>query len=147
MRALPNMLGLGLGTTDQVVPSHVSTRVATWEPELVPVPTAVHIVVERQDTPSRSLLAFVPVVPGLGMTDQVAPSQLSVSVVENNWLRGGPLLYSVCPDAIQNWIDRQDTASRRLPNVLGLGLARTDQFTPSTPPVSTRVWPGLPLLV
>jgi hypothetical protein len=83
LRRLPDVsgLGLGLGMTDQVVPSHVSTTVkVAGEVGLLSSaqPTAVHIVVEIQDTPLRVLL----IRPGLGLgtTDQVVPSQLSVSV-------------------------------------------------------------------
>jgi hypothetical protein len=53
--------GLGLGTTDQVVPSHIST----------PPPTATQKLVETQDTP------LMPGPPP-GTTDQVVPSHISM---------------------------------------------------------------------
>ena len=59
--------GKGLGATDQVAPSHISTRVS------LPVsPTATQKCFETQDTPLR--------VPGLGLgvSDQVVPSQVSM---------------------------------------------------------------------
>jgi hypothetical protein len=72
--------GLGLGTTDQVVPSHISTRVTGPLGPLVTVvlPTATQKLVERQDTPLREL-APVPGL-GLGTTDQLVPATPPVSM-------------------------------------------------------------------
>jgi len=72
--------GLGLASTDQLCPLKPSTRVWVgnpWEDD-VELPTAVHEVVVRQDTP----LSALPVVPGLGLAsiDQVWPSKASTSV-------------------------------------------------------------------
>jgi hypothetical protein len=68
---------MGLGTTDQWVPSHDSIKallpVAEW-------PTAVQTVAEMQDTPSRRLLP-VPTL-GLGTTDQWVPSHDSTKVLK-----------------------------------------------------------------
>src|SRR6266516_6826200 len=61
---LPVALGLGLGTTDQLVPFQDSISVAGPLPVL---PTAVHALAEMHDTPSSSLnVAGL----GLGTTDQ-----------------------------------------------------------------------------
>jgi hypothetical protein len=69
LRKLLPVPGLGLGATDQVVPSHVSMRLS--------LPTATQKCFETQDTPLRLLnvLGF-----GLGTTDQVVPSQVSMRV-------------------------------------------------------------------
>jgi hypothetical protein len=141
-RSLPTVLGFGLGTTDQVVPSHVSTRVGNIGGVPPPSPpTAVHFVAETQDTPLRAL----PIPPGLGLgtTDQVVPSHVSTRVrlveKELSSLRE--------PTAVHMVVERQDTPLRRLANVLGLGLGSTDHVVPSTPPVSMRVWAGPPLLL
>jgi hypothetical protein len=66
LRELSPVPGLGLGATDQVVPSHVSMRVLS--------PTATQKCFETQDTPLR-----VPGL-GLGMSDQVVPSHVSMRV-------------------------------------------------------------------
>jgi hypothetical protein len=66
-----------LGTTDQVVPSKVSTSVWSTDP-LLKAPTAVHELIETHATlESRS--APEPGF-GLGTTDQVVPSQASINV-------------------------------------------------------------------
>ena len=55
--------GLGLGTTDQRVPSQDSTNVLSELPLVENAPTAVHASAATHDTPPRSL----PVLPGLGV--------------------------------------------------------------------------------
>jgi hypothetical protein len=146
LRSWPFVLGLGLGTIDQVVPSHISTRVISvrWggKPSGVTAsPTATQKLVETQDTPLRLFL----IVPGLGLgtTDQVVPSHVSTRVA----LVEAELSSLTAPTAVQFVVETQDSPLRLLANELGLGLGTADQVVPSAPPVSTRVWVGLPLLL
>jgi hypothetical protein len=126
------VLGSGLGATDQVVPSHISTRVrgcVETEPLATAVPAATQKLVETHDTPLRRL----PLVPGLGLgaTDQVAPSHISTRV---------PL--PVSPTATQKCFETQDTPLRKS-NTSGLGLGTTDQVVPShmtTTVVNGDIW-------
>ncbi|MGA3146258.1 MAG: hypothetical protein ABSF33_02145 [Acidimicrobiales bacterium] len=71
--------GLGLGTTDQMLPSQASIRVRpgtrglTEEP-----PTAIQLVELTQETPSRESVKLPAL--GLGTTDQVVPLLASIRV-------------------------------------------------------------------
>jgi hypothetical protein len=138
--------GLGLGTADQAVPSHISATVVLlvgvgWGGvNICSEPTATQKLVETQDTPLRSFSFGSGEGLGLGTTDQVVPSHISTRVPGPGKL--------VLPTATQKLVERQDTPLRRLAPVPGLGLGTTDQLVPATPPVSMRVWPtGLPLLM
>jgi hypothetical protein len=129
------VLGSGLDTTDQVVPSHISTRVKLSDVE-VPraMPTATQKLVERQDTPLRGLPSVLGL--GLGTTDQVVPSHISTR--ETSVRTGGkPTSVRSSPTATQKLVERQDTPPRWLLIVPGLGLGTTDQVVPSH--ISTRV--------
>ena len=84
-------------------------------PRMRPLPTAVHAVAEIQDTPPRPKIP----IPGLGTTDQLMPSQDSITVPE-------PLR----PTAVHTVAETQDTPERPLSDA-GLGLGRTDQLVPS----------------
>jgi len=71
-------VGVGLGTTDQAVPSHDSTRVTS--PDVACAhPVAVQLVALRQETPRRVLPA-APLAFGLGVIDQAVPFQDSIKV-------------------------------------------------------------------
>ena len=73
--------GLGLGTSDQLVPSNCSTNVALNVP-VNAFPTAKQLVTVGHDTRERKL----PVAPGafgLAMIDHACPSQRSTSVALN----------------------------------------------------------------
>jgi hypothetical protein len=124
-------VGLGLGTTDQVVPSHISTRVKSCPERAIPeeaVPTVTQKLVETHDTPLRRL-ANVPGL-GLGAIDQAVPSHISTRVP----LDSPKLTWD--PTATQKCFETQDTPLRKL-NRSGLGLGTTDQVVPSH--VSTTV--------
>jgi hypothetical protein len=73
--------GLGLGTTDQVVPSQDSKRVSAVDPALSWLPAAIQRVELEQDTLSREppLLGL-----GLGVRDQATPFHDSTRV----WIVG-----------------------------------------------------------
>ena len=78
-RSLP-VPGLGLATTDHLLPFHDSTSVRDaleWSPY---EPTATQVPVEAHDTPASSLCP-VPGL-GLGLIDQVRPFHDSTSVFE-----------------------------------------------------------------
>src|SRR5215469_8299305 len=80
LERLSIVLAFGLGTTDQVVPSQDKTNVLDCV--LVSYqPTAVHELVETQDTPASVLNGSAAVLGlGLGTTDQVVPSHISTRV-------------------------------------------------------------------
>jgi hypothetical protein len=107
--------GLGLGTTDQVVPSHITTTVVLLDGlglggvNMASSPTATQKLVETQDTPLR-VLSVGPGL-GLGTTDQVVPSHISTRSLK-----------LVLPTATQKLVETQDTPLRKLPPVPGLGL-------------------------
>jgi hypothetical protein len=126
-----NMLlvpGVGLDSTDQVLPFHDSTRVWYWPPESTSVPTATHPVEVVHDTPNSPLSTA-----GLGLdtTDQALPFHDSTNVEE-------PLdTLPYVPTATQLDELMHDTPLRELSLLPGLGLDTTDQALPSQ--ASTRV--------
>jgi hypothetical protein len=141
LRSLPGkgaLLGFGfaLGTMDQLVPFQTSISVSSVA-RVLPLgnntlPTAVQEFVEMQETPEKREVSGAKLT--VGTTDQVVPSQLSVSVEVT---RGEPLSWP--PTVMHRLVVGQETAANPSPTVLGLGLATTDQVVPSTPPVSMRV--------
>jgi hypothetical protein len=122
--------GLGVGTTDHLVPFHDSMRVILRFRVTVRLPTAVHEATEAHDTPLR----FCRLVPGLGLgtTDHLVPSQDSISVRV-------PLLED--PTATQCLTETQDTPSRafQVVRVPWLGLGTIDQDVPSHDSISVRL--------
>src|SRR5947207_151593 len=115
--------GLGLGTTDQLLPSHCSTNVFVAEP-FSELPTATHIVVVGHFTSVRSLLV-APAGSGLVTIDQLFPSHCSTNV----WI--APLA-AKSATAKQLVALRHQTALRAAeygPSP-GLGLAMIDQLAP-----------------
>jgi hypothetical protein len=101
--------GLGLGTTDQVVPFHCSIR----DP-----PTAMQAEAEVHDTPSR------PPELGLGTTDQVVPFHCSI---RDDTEKGAVCMVEL-PTAVQAVADEHETAtSLELPT---LGLGTIDHVDP-----------------
>jgi len=75
---------LGLGTTAQLVPFHVSMSVCPAG-EVLYVPTAMHAVDDVQKTPLRELLSTTELLGsgrmlGLGTMAQLVPAQFSMSV-------------------------------------------------------------------
>src|SRR5579875_128028 len=107
---VPDGPALGLGSTDQAVPSQRSARV--FFTELPQLPTATQSAVLTQDTLSRVATAC-PVC--AGTTDQACPFQASISA----WSPWGPAV----PTATQNASLTQDTLSRLLsaPGPAGVG--------------------------
>jgi hypothetical protein len=112
----------GLGTTDQAVPFHDSTRVLAEPPD---EPTAVQSVTDTHDTPNR-LLSPEPF--GLGTADQAVPFHDSTRVFD---VRPPPTTFWIeTPTAVQSVADRHDTPYRMLSPGPGFGLGTTDQAVP-----------------
>ena len=86
------------------------------------MPTAVHAVAERQDTPPRRLLFADGL--RLGTTDQVVPFHDSIRVLSR------PLTLRL-PTAVHLVAETHDTSERKLRVALGLGVGTTDQLVPS----------------
>jgi len=114
--------GLGLASTDELWPLKNSTRVWVGNPcaDEVDVPTAVHEVVDRQNTPLNPL----PVVPGLLLdsTDQLEPLNSSTRVLVL------PLAVRL-PTATQKLTPTHETPESALLDP-GLGLAVTFHVVP-----------------
>ena len=126
-RMLPGP-GLGLGTTDHLVPFQDSMRVAGLpEPELVEPPTAVQAAADRHCT-LASVLCPDPGL-GLGTWDQLVPFHDSMRVLLKR-------LVPCSPTAVHAAADTHDTLVRGLLNP-GLGLGTTDHVVPFQD--STRV--------
>ncbi len=121
------MLAFGLGTTDQVVPSHDSIKVVTLcEDGALLDPAATQAVEVVHDTPSR----MSPVTPGsdvgsgLGTMDQADPFHDSINV----W---APAVVSAKPTAVQSVGPVHDTPDNcSYVDVGTSGLGTVDQAVP-----------------
>src|ERR1700728_3398129 len=110
---------LGLGVSDQAVPSQASTMVCSAMPGPSNSPTAVQSPTAAQETPRRVLAASV-LPGGGGTTDQAVPSQGSARGFVSPWLG----VYD--PTAVQLPADVQETPRSSLLDPLR-GLQVTDQ--------------------
>jgi hypothetical protein len=123
----PLLKGPGLGTTDQVVPSHDSTRGYVFPLALAEyVPTAVQRLADTHDTADNlSVLATF----GLGITDHVLPFHDAIRV----------LWPYVCPATMQKLAGTHDTPLR-----VPCGGCVTDQVVPFHDSASGGTAPRLP---
>jgi hypothetical protein len=117
------MSGLGLGSVDQLVPSHDSINVKV---ELKSLTRSLPTATQSVDLTHETLMSWLKLVLGLGAstTDHVVPSQDSTSVC-SIW----PFAY--CPTATQSLTFTQEMPESSLKVVLGSGLGSTDQVVPS----------------
>ncbi len=120
--------GVGVGRMVHVVPFHVSANVQLVVPIslafVVEKPTAVHAVVDVQDTPVRELLV-APVTLGVVCAVQVVPFHTSANV------RPVLLVFVEEPTAVHAVVDVQDTPVRELLVApAGAGVGRMVQVVP-----------------
>jgi hypothetical protein len=125
--------GFGVGVIDQVEPFQDSESVCETDPAEMLDPTATHAEFAAHDTADSAALS-APLGFGVGVIDQVEPSQDSASAAVTDWLLVDD------PTARQDEALLQDTALRTV-NVApaGRGLPTTRQDQPFQDSMSPHV--------